>query len=344
MFSELERQRNAGDLAKVHGNEGASSAGGGWAEGEPGERLMHEFAKVLAEAADAQAVSRALTTAAHQLTGSDSVRFVPHPGRGVAASSGVAAIALRCGAKNWGWLMVKEPGGQTGIVRHRLETLGMMAACVLERLENRRRVDVSESNHRPFGRLSGRALERVADQSESEFEPSTPGVYDAAFLNTVFPLVLSQARRYSEPLSVLYVAIDRLSGIRALLGEDQVDRTVRRVGRKIGTLIRSSDFVARLDDDRLMVVLPRVEADGAMLVANKLCRIVAEGGSHLSDVPGLTLSIGVASFPSCASNLSELHDAAHAALSVARVQGSNCAASASPKAAVRAFHLVTCGA
>ena len=144
----------------------------------------------------------------------------------------------------------------------------------------------------------------------------------------MFPFALSQARRHGESLTVLCVAIDRLSGIRDLLGLDQVDRTVRHTGVKIATLIRSSDIVARLDDDRIMVLLPRAELADGLAVACKLCQGVAENASQLSDSPMLTLSIGVAAHPACATNLYELLDAADAALSEAQNQGRNGVAAA----------------
>ena len=56
------------------------------------------------------------------------------------------------------------------------------------------------------------------------------------------------------------VAIDRLGGIQELLGPGTADRLVRSVADSVASLIRTSDIVARLDDDRVVAVLPRAPA------------------------------------------------------------------------------------
>ena len=85
---------------------------------------------------------------------------------------------------------------------------------------------------------------------------------DATFLNAVLPFALSQARRHLEPLSIVCLSIDRLRGIQDLLGRAAVDRLVQNVGETVGSLIRGSDIVVRLDDDRVVAVLPRAPGKG----------------------------------------------------------------------------------
>lgn len=299
--------------------------------GDPsGEEVLHDLAKTLAEAADTRTVGQALTAAARRVTGSNGVELIPDSGRRPASGSEMA-IELRRGGGTWGWLVVNETSSRPSIVRRRLETLGAMASCAFDRLDAGAR-EVERTAPKPVevrnsGRLEG-ALDKAAEETDLGYYPSAPTVHDATFLNAVFPFALSQARRHGESLAVLCVAIDRLSGIRDLLGGDQVDRTVQHTGRKIATLIRASDIVARLDDDRLMVLLPRAELDDGLTVARKLCQGVAENASLLSDAPVLTLSIGVASYPSCATSLYELLDASDAALSDAQSRGRNRASSA----------------
>jgi diguanylate cyclase (GGDEF)-like protein len=148
-------------------------------------------------------------------------------------------------------------------------------------------------------------------------------LHDATFLNAVLPYALGQAQRHGESLSILCVAVDRLSGIQELLGAGRADHAVRNVGQYIARVIRSSDLVARLDDDRIMVVLPRAQIHDAWKVATKICRTVEQSRTLLPEVPGLTVSIGVAEFPTCAGTVFSLIDAADHALTVAKKQGRN---------------------
>ena len=143
---------------------------------------------------------------------------------------------------------------------------------------------------------------------------------DATFLNAVLPFALNQARRHNEPLSLVCVAIDRLGGIQELLGRAAVDQLVRSVGETVASLIRASDIVARLDDDRVVAVLPRAPGGGALHVAQKICESVAEKSPGDGETPRVTVSIGVATFPACADNVFSLFDAADEALARRRAR------------------------
>jgi diguanylate cyclase (GGDEF)-like protein len=164
--------------------------------------------------------------------------------------------------------------------------------------------------------------------------PQAARLQDATFLNAVLPFALSQARRHLEPLSIVCVSIDRLRGIQDLLGHAAVYRLVRDVGETVGTLIRGSDIVVRLDDDRVVAVLPRAPAKGALEVAKRICRAVALNTQGNCDIPSVTVSIGVATFPSCADNVLSLFSAADDALERAQSQGRNQAALAPPRSAL----------
>jgi diguanylate cyclase (GGDEF)-like protein len=311
----------------------------------PGEDVLHDLARDLDAAADSRAVDQALTAAARRVAGSYAVEWIPGSGTRPLSDTATAIELRRRGGGTWGRLLVDHPAARSAIVLRRLETLGAMASCALDRLDagdrnvdrgSSRAVEVRDSKR------SKAASEKVAEESDLGFYPSAPTVHDATFLNAVFPFALSQARRHGESLAVLCVAIDRLKGIRDLLGTDQVDRTVLHTGRKIATLIRASDIVARLDDDRLMVLLPRAELDDGVTVARKVCQGVSENASLLSDAPELTLSVGVASYPSCATNLYELLDASDSALSEAQSRGRNRVASAPTIAVERKPRLRSC--
>jgi diguanylate cyclase (GGDEF)-like protein len=164
--------------------------------------------------------------------------------------------------------------------------------------------------------------------------PQAARLQDATFLNAVLPFALSQARRHSEPLSIVCVSIDRLRGIQDLLGRAAVDRLVRNVGNTVGNLIRGSDFVVRLDDDRVVAVLPRAPGKGALEVAKRICRAVASETQGDAHNPSVTVSIGVATFPSCADNVLSLFSAADEALERAQNHGRNQAALAPPRSVV----------
>jgi len=103
------------------------------------------------------------------------------------------------------------------------------------------------------------------------------------------------------------------------------------VGEAAAALLRSSDIVARLDDNRIVAILPRATSDDALLVAERIRRDVAEKNLDPAVTPSVTLSIGVATFPTCAHNVSSLFNAADEALALARSQGRDQAVPAPPR-------------
>src|SRR5262249_39209142 len=148
-------------------------------------------------------------------------------------------------------------------------------------------------------------------------------VHDATFLNAVLPFALGQSRRHGEPLSLVCVQLDRLGAIRDLLGPSLADRLVHELGETVASLVRTSDIVARLDDDRIVPSLVRARADGAMKAAGTIGHAVAESGLGSPRLPGVSVSIGVAEFPAIADDAASLLDAADEAMVQARARGSD---------------------
>jgi len=242
-------------------------------------------------------------------------------------------VPLCCGKAVRGRLRIRSRArGITSLTKktiRQLTTLCTVGASALDSLYRQKEWpwddDVAHLDDPP-----GADPARSASRTEVNF-PQTALLHDATFLNAVLPFALNQARRHREPLSLVCVSIDRLGGIRKLLGHAAVDGLVRKVAETVASLIRTSDIVARLDDDRVVAVLPRAPGGGALDVAQKICRAVMQKTSAGCEPPNVTVSIGVATFPSCADNVFSLFDAADGALARAQSQGRNQAALAPPR-------------
>ena len=146
-------------------------------------------------------------------------------------------------------------------------------------------------------------------------------IRDATFLSAILPFAIAQAKRHREPLSIACVAIDRLGGVRDLLGRQAADQAITMVGEIAASMIRTSDIVCRLDDDRILVVLPRAAGEDAVHIAQSIRHAIAARPSADESGVGLTVSIGVASYPICANNVFALFDAVDEALDRAQKQG-----------------------
>jgi diguanylate cyclase (GGDEF)-like protein len=256
-------------------------------------------------------------------------------------SQSVLEVPLRCGLAVLGRLRVRSRTKEIASLRkktlRRLTLLCNIGACAIDRLD-RQEEWLGDDDLAMLTDPAGADLTPNAALTRATFVTNTR-LHDATFLNAVLPFALNQARRHNEPLSLVCVAIDRIGGIQELLGPGTTDRLVRSVADSVAGLIRTSDIVSRLDDDRVVAVLPRAPGGGALHVAQRICEAVAEKGRASGEIPNITVSIGVATFPACASNVFSLFDAADEALARAQSQGRNQACLAprrSARASVRA--------
>jgi diguanylate cyclase (GGDEF)-like protein len=256
----------------------------------------------------------------------------PAPDRdgGPRAEGGFEDFPMRCGTARHGILRLHSPTAGDrpapgGLMHRRLTMACILAACALEKA--RLKAD--------WG-----CEDEVTEDDDPTTDPDAtvriprgrPDVVrDATFLNAVLPFALGQSRRHGEPVSLLCVQVDRLGATRDLLGPEIADRLVHDLARTVGSLVRDSDIVARLDDDRIVALLVRSRGEDAMRVARTIGRTVAESGLGAPRMPGASVSIGVAEFPAIARDASSLIEAADEAMARARARGSRDPVLAEPR-------------
>lgn len=147
---------------------------------------------------------------------------------------------------------------------------------------------------------------------DSVHDPVT-GLPDVRVFAILLDRKLALARRALQPLSVVLFEVDgwdELSGTQARVAQRLAARLIR------GTL-RESDSVCHCTDGVLAAILDDTPHSGAVWAADRVRREVAARSYHT----GVTLSMGVASYPTHALEASELRDRAYAALFVARSLG-----------------------
>jgi len=318
----------------------------GFSEISSEEEIVHELGRLLEGADDPEVIERSFLESVGRLTAARSVQWNRGPAQPSNDGEGCVEFMLCAGSLDRGRLLLLPPLDQSRAwspaTLNRLRTLCTMTASALLRhdWQSTRHAQPGGANLEPIVSVPPVAsvpADCVCGQPETRGNHFVAGgLQDATFLNAVLPFALGLSRRHGEPLSLLCVAIDRLSGIHELLGRDWADRAVRNLGAHITAMIRDSDIVARLDDDRIIVVLPRALIHDAWNLANKICRTVETTPALLPELPVLTVSIGVAEYPACAETVYALLDAADHALTMARIQGRNRAVAATSSSSVPA--------
>ncbi|SEL67188.1 PAS domain S-box-containing protein/diguanylate cyclase (GGDEF) domain-containing protein [Roseateles sp. YR242] len=81
--------------------------------------------------------------------------------------------------------------------------------------------------------------------------------------------------RRHEPVSVLFIDIDKFGAVIQGMGIEVADHFLYGLGQMLVTKVRASDIVARLDNDHFAVLLPDCDQHYAQIVAEKVRASVA---------------------------------------------------------------------
>ena len=110
-----------------------------------------------------------------------------------------------------------------------------------------------------------------------------PPLYSLVQIQHLMKVEFSRAQRYGYPLLCLLLGVDGLASLRERHGDDAKQRVMEAVIALAQAETRSSDFVGRLSDDRLLLVVPHARKEYAQVLPERLlsaCRgleLEAEG-------------------------------------------------------------------
>jgi len=133
------------------------------------------------------------------------------------------------------------------------------------------------------------ALQRAFADATTD---SLTGLYNRRGLEPLLDQALARAARTGEDISVLLVDIDYFKSVNDELGHAAGDRALQEVAAALRGAIRPSDVAARLGGDEFAVLLAGSDANGAVVVCERVRRTLSRV-NPLAPRP-LTLSIGVA--------------------------------------------------
>lgn len=135
---------------------------------------------------------------------------------------------------------------------------------------------------------------------------------------------LARAARNNQLLGLMFLDLDRFQNVNATLGLGAGDFVLKQTAERLKQSVRKGDMVARLGGDEFSVVLEGLaEKDGAAVAAQQqlqsLVRPVALDRQEIV----LTVSIGIAVFPSDGRDLDALLRNADVAMHYAKERGRN---------------------
>lgn len=163
---------------------------------------------------------------------------------------------------------------------------------------------------------------RESLQNKSERDELT-GLYNRRFLQEQLTIEHARARRSQGSYAILIADIDHFKRYNDQFGHDVGDYVLCEVAKGIASCSREGDIVARYGGEEFVVFLPGASPDEACQYAERVRETIATGVRLDNDLPGVTLSIGVASFPHHADGWQHVIKCADEALYRAKATGRN---------------------
>jgi diguanylate cyclase (GGDEF)-like protein len=159
------------------------------------------------------------------------------------------------------------------------------------------------------------------------------GVFNTRYFREQLKAEVAFCKRHSAILSLLLVDVDHFKHVNDSHGHLVGDHVLREFAKRVSGAVRAEDLVARYGGDEFVLILRDIDADGAMVAAERIRRLVKErpfefGGASVS----VTVSIGMATLRN--GSFADSHEfigAADAALYDAKSDGRDCSMAAQGK-------------
>ena len=151
------------------------------------------------------------------------------------------------------------------------------------------------------------------------------GAYNRRTFHETAERELARARRAGKPLSMVLLDIDHFRAVNEKHGHVVGDEVLARFADLVRDALRREDMLVRFGGGEFLVLLPEVDGPGAVVVAGRIRRRVADTAVHAAGRDfELTVSIGVsARLDEGPESVETLIDRATSALALAKERGRN---------------------
>ncbi len=149
------------------------------------------------------------------------------------------------------------------------------------------------------------------------------GFYNRRWLDHKLHRIMQRCDKEQKPLTVMMIDIDNFKIYNDSNGHLAGDIALRTVAEAIRENLRPEDMVARYGGEELFALLPGIDLDSAMIVAERLRIAVKQTPIQHNDgqsLPCVTVSVGIAEMKDV-DNLLELIEAADKAMYQAKHSG-----------------------
>ncbi len=147
------------------------------------------------------------------------------------------------------------------------------------------------------------------------------GLYNRRYFEEYLKKEVKRSLRQQQPISIIGIDLDFLKQINDKFGHAYGDLAIKTVANILKKNARSIDTAARMGGEEFNVILPGIEADGAMVAAERIRKAIEE--TELDTIGHVTASIGVATFLEHSDNIEEILELTDQAMYQSKRDGRN---------------------
>ncbi len=168
-------------------------------------------------------------------------------------------------------------------------------------------------------RIKNATLERMSSVD------ALTGVRSRRYAMELLRVEFLRSRRYGSPLALVMADLDHFKAVNDAHGHPVGDAVLREIGARLQESSRATDVAARYGGEEFLVILPRNDAEGARVMAERWRESVAKQPIQAAEglVLRLTVSAGVAELDAAMQGPEDLLAAADRALYRAKGAGRN---------------------
>ncbi len=105
---------------------------------------------------------------------------------------------------------------------------------------------------------------------------------------------IARAKRHATELSLIMFDIDRFNKINELYGQEAGDSVLIKIAQSVKDFLRTTDVLCRYSGDAFMIILPKVQSSGALILAQRIVEHIK--CLDVAPVDGVTISAGVTQY------------------------------------------------
>lgn len=207
-------------------------------------------------------------------------------------------------------------------------------------LTKNEKIEIFESNDeignlsRSFANLYSQLKDVFQETKQLAERDSLTSLYNRRIFGVILEKLLSRASRKDGKVALFYIDIDNFKYVNDTFGHTAGDTLLRTFGRRLHDVTRGGDFIfknkeigataARLAGDEFAVVVHNyIDTNAPGKIANRILSLCEDGFTVEGEVYPISLSIGVATYPTDGTTAEALIINADAAMYSSKKGGKN---------------------